>query len=57
MNQINLKKNSCISKSDSRKFYVNQKWNNDECRCECKNPIKYHFSKIRLFLESQCKCP
>ena len=34
-----LNKISCESKCkyDDRKFISNQKWNNDKCRCECKN--------------------
>ena len=25
----------CVS--DGRKFILNQKWNKDKCRCECRN--------------------
>ena len=28
----------CKCKFDGRKCNSNQKWNNDKCRCECKNP-------------------
>ena len=28
----------CECKFDSRKCNSNQKWNNDKCRYECKNP-------------------
>ena len=27
----------CECKFDDRKYNLNQKWNNDKCRCECKN--------------------
>ena len=27
----------CKCKFDCRKYHSNQKWNNDKCRCECKN--------------------
>lgn len=48
MNKKKLKNISCncISRCYNRKFKVNQKWNNDKCRCECKNPIKYHVYKM-----------
>ena len=37
--KISTKHISCESKCkcDDRKFISNQKWNNDKCRCECKN--------------------
>ena len=28
----------CTWKFDGKKLISNQKWNNDKCRCECKNP-------------------
>ena len=31
----------CEYKFDSRKCNSNQKWNNDKCGCECKNPKKH----------------
>ena len=34
-----------ICKFDGGKFNLNQNWNNDKCRCECKNPKKYHACK------------
>ena len=36
---------------DSRKFNSNQKWNNNKCQCECKNPKTLYVQK-RLYLES-----
>ena len=30
----------CQCKFDGRKCNSNQKWNNDKCQCECKNPKK-----------------
>ena len=30
----------CKFKFDCRKYNSNQKWNNDKCRCECKNKKK-----------------
>ena len=35
----------CKCEFDGRKCNSNQKWNNDKCRCECKNPIKDHVYK------------
>ena len=32
---------SCKCNAVVRKRNSNQKWNNDKCRCECKNPVKY----------------
>ena len=29
----------CKCKFEVRKFNSNQKWNNDKCRCDCKNPL------------------
>ena len=35
----------CKYRFDGRKCNSNQKWNNDKCRCECKNPIEDHVCK------------
>ena len=32
----------CKCKLTGRKLNSNQKWNNDNCRCERKNPIEYN---------------
>ena len=32
----------CKYKFDGRKWNSNQKWNDDKCRCECKNPKEHH---------------
>ena len=42
----------CKCKFDGRKCNSNQKWNNDKCRCECKNLKEYHVCRKRLYLES-----
>ena len=42
----------CKCKFDGRKFNSNQKWNNDKCRCECKNPKKASCMPKRLYLKS-----
>ena len=34
-------------KFDGKKYHSNQKWNGDNCRCECKQLIKY-LIKIKL---------
>ena len=31
----------CRYKSDDRKCNSKQKWNNNRCQCECKNPVKH----------------
>ena len=36
----------CKCKLDGRKCNSNQKWNNDNCRCECKNKKKFVYRKI-----------
>ena len=41
----NISKNiswKCKSKFKGRKYNLNQKWNNDRCRCEYKNPRRHH---------------
>ena len=40
---------SCKSKCDCMKCDSNQKWNNDNCRCEFKNPRKHCMYKNILF--------
>ena len=40
---------SCKSKCDCIKCDSNQKWNNDNCRCEFKNPRKHCMYKNILF--------
>ena len=35
----------CECKFDGKKCDPNQKWNNDECWCECKNLEKHHVCK------------
>ena len=32
----------CKCKFDDRKYNLNQKWNNEKCRCECKNVKSHH---------------
>ena len=32
----------CKCNFDGRKCNSNQIWNNEKCRCKCKNPIKHH---------------
>ena len=41
----------CKSKFDGRKYNANQKRNNAQCRCQCKNPKSIVCAK-RLYLES-----
>ena len=46
-----------MCKFDGRKFNLNQNWNNDKCRCECKNPKKYHACKKGyVWSPSTCNC-
>ena len=49
---------SCKSKCkfDGRKWNLNQKWNNDKFRCECKNPKESNVCKKKLYLESCYMC-
>ena len=35
----------CQFKFEGRKCNSNQKWNNDKCRCECKNPKEHNVCK------------
>ena len=32
----------CKCKFDGKKCNLNEIWNNDKCRCECKNPEEHH---------------
>ena len=48
MNQKYYKKHvscKCECNSDGRRGNSNQKWNNDKCRYECKNPKEYNLCK------------
>ena len=37
---------NCKCKFDGEKCSLNQKWSNDKCRCECKNPARHHLKSI-----------
>ena len=39
----------CECMFDGRKCNSNQKWNNNKCRCECKNLKKHHVCKKKYF--------
>ena len=39
-------------KFNSKKCNSNEKWNNDKCWCECKNPEEDHLCKEHIYLES-----
>ena len=42
---------------DSTKCNWNQKWNNDKCWCDCKNPKEHHVSeKIYILNPATCSC-
>ena len=42
-------------KFNSRKCSSNQKWNNDKCWCECKNPKKHHaYEKNYIWNPATC---
>ena len=44
----------CICNFDSRKCNLNQKWNNDKCRCECK---KHNIcKKDYIWNPAACSC-
>ena len=48
---------SCKCKCDSRKYNSNQKWNNDKCRCEYKNPKKHRVcKKYYIWNSTTCSC-
>ena len=42
----------CKCKFDGRKYSSNPKWNNDKCRCQCKEPEKISCARVMLYLES-----
>ena len=57
--KILIKHISCKSecKSDGRKCNSNQKWNNDKCRCECKNPKEHHvYKEDYIWNPATCSC-
>ena len=35
----------CEFRFNGKKYNSNQKWNNDQCRCECKNTKEHHECK------------
>ena len=39
----------CECKLDGRKCNLNQKWNNDNCWCECKNQKEHHVYEKNVF--------
>ena len=47
---MNQKHTSCKCRwrFDSRKCNSHQKWNNNKCLCQCKNPKDHHVYKILL---------
>ena len=48
---------SCKSKCDCMKCDSNQKWNNDNCLCEFKNPRKHHmYKKYFIWNPATCSC-
>ena len=42
----------CNCKFDGRKFNLNQKWNNDKCRCRVKNQKELHLRKKNYIWDS-----
>ena len=47
----------CEYKIDDRKCNSNQKWNNNKCRWECKNPRKHHVCENNyIWNPSICTC-
>ena len=40
----------CKWKFDGRKCNSNEKWNNNNCRCECKNLIKHHMCEKKKII-------
>ena len=47
----------CKCKLDGRKFNSNQKWNNDKCRCEWRNPKEQHMcEKHYIWNPATCSC-
>ena len=39
----------CECNFDNKKCYSNQKWNNDKCLCECKNPKEHRLCEKHIF--------
>ena len=39
-----------------RKCNSNQKWNNDKCWCECKNPKEIHVYEKYIWNPATCSC-
>ena len=59
LSKILTKHISCeyICKFDGRKCNSNQKWNNDKCQCECKNPKeKNTCEKDYIWNHTTCSC-
>ena len=47
----------CKCKFDGRKYNLNQKWNNDKCRCECKSATKHCVcEKDYIWSPATCSC-
>ena len=49
----------CKCKFDGRKYNSNQKWNNDKCLCEYKDPKEYHNVWIKIgyiWNPATCNC-
>ena len=52
-----INKSKILIKSDGRKCNSNQKWNNDKCRCECKNPKEHHvYKEDYIWNPAACSC-
>ena len=46
----------CECKFNSKKCNSNQKWNNNKCRCVCKNPKEHHCKKDYFWNPATCSC-
>ena len=46
----------CECKFESRKCNLNQKWNNNKCPCECKNPKEHQCKKGYFWNPAKCSC-
>ena len=46
----------CKCKFNSKKCNSNQKWNNNKCRCVCKNPKEHHCKKNYFWNPATCSC-
>ena len=47
----------CKCKFDNRKCIINQKWNNNKCLCEYKNPKGHHgCEKDYIWNPTICRC-